>query len=92
MDTVLDKDLSQFSRSCKDKHLATLKFRLIGSDTVDFYSTYVPEACRGTGAGVHIVNDALAWAHQQHLKVIPSCWFVEKVIQKEKAKQESNAQ
>ena len=47
-----------------------------GDGTLDFYQTYVPSALRGQGLATRIVKEAMQYAAEQHLRVIPSCWFV----------------
>lgn len=80
MTIEFDEAKEQFLVPCKEGHQATLRFRKVDSNTVDFYSTFVPEQCRGTGAGLKLVKHGLAWAKSQELDVVASCWFVEKVM------------
>jgi predicted GNAT family acetyltransferase len=49
---------------------------------VDFRSTYVHPALRGRGVGEKLVREALDWARDEGLRVIPSCWFVDSVVRR----------
>ena len=57
---------------------STLKYRFIDDNTVDFYSTYVPESQRGTGTAAQLTKNALAWANSHHYHIVASCWFVDR--------------
>ena len=60
---------------------AFLSYTLGSPGKVDFESTYVPPALRGKGLGELIVRQALDWARAEKLQVVPSCWFVGRVVQ-----------
>ena len=49
---------------------------------VFFDHTYVPDQFRGAGVGATLVRAALEEARQQGWKIVPSCWFVAKFIQR----------
>ena len=51
-------------------------------DVVDFRSTYVDPSLRGHGVGEKLVRQALDWAREEGLKVIPTCWFVDTVVRR----------
>ena len=60
--------------------VAYLDYRFVDQRTVDYASTWTPHALRGRGIATRLVHHALAWARTQELTVIPSCWFVRKVL------------
>jgi uncharacterized protein len=60
--------------------VAYLAYRFVDETTVDYASTWTPHALRGRGLATRLAEHALAWAHEQGLAVIPSCWFVRKVM------------
>ena len=62
---------------------ATLLYAQLNETTVDFQSTFVPDALRNQYFGTRLVRYALGWARDHNLKVVPSCWFVKMVIEKE---------
>ena len=39
-------------------------------------------ALRGHGVGEKLVRQALEWAREEGLRVIPSCWFVDTVVRR----------
>ena len=51
--------------------------------TVDFLSTFTPPGLRGRGIARHVVNAALAWARSGNKDVIPSCWYVRRILENE---------
>ena len=59
---------------------ATLKYSRAGEDTLDFTSTFVPEAARGARLGEKLVLHALDWAQDNGFHVIPTCPFVRHVV------------
>ena len=62
---------------------ATLAYQRVGPATVDFQSTFVPHVLRNQYLGTRLVRLALGWARDNRLRVVPSCWFVRMVIEKE---------
>lgn len=59
---------------------ATLKYKRADEDTLDFTSTFVPEAARGGGLGERLVLHAVDWADENGFHVIPTCPFVQHVL------------
>ena len=59
-----------------------LVYLRLEQDVVDFRSTYVDPSLRGHGVGEKLVRQALEWAREEGLKVIPSCWFVDTVVRR----------
>jgi len=53
-------------------------------ETIDLYSTYTPPKLRGQGLAEKVVLAAFEYAKEKNLKVIPSCWYVRKFIEKHK--------
>jgi predicted GNAT family acetyltransferase len=64
----------------QDGEVAYLAYRRLDAATVDYASTWTPPPLRGRGVASRLVEHALAWAREQDLTVIPSCWFVRKVM------------
>jgi predicted GNAT family acetyltransferase len=65
-----------------DGEVAYLAYRFVDERTVDFASTWTPHALRGRGIATRLVEHALAWARARELSVIPTCWFVRKVLER----------
>jgi predicted GNAT family acetyltransferase len=61
---------------------ATLTYRHAGSKTLDFRSTFVPEAQRGHRVGEVLVQSGLDSARAQGYSVIPSCPFGRTVVRR----------
>ena len=49
---------------------------------IDFYSTYTPPQLRGQGLAGKVVLAAFEYAIEKNLKVIPSCWYVRKFLER----------
>lgn len=60
--------------------VAYLAYRFVDERTVDYASTWTPPPLRGRGVATRLARHALAWAAEHGLSVIPSCWFVRKVM------------
>lgn len=54
------------------------------NNVIDLYSTYTPPQLRGKGLAAEVVKAALEYAKEKKLKVIPSCWYVRKFLEKHK--------
>jgi predicted GNAT family acetyltransferase len=51
-------------------------------DVIDLYSTYTPHKLRGQGLAEKVVLAAFEYAKETNLKVIPTCWYVRKTLEK----------
>jgi predicted GNAT family acetyltransferase len=51
-------------------------------ETLDLYSTFTPTSLRGQGLAVKVVIAALEYAKENKLKVVASCWYVRKFLEK----------
>ncbi len=65
----------------EEGHIAYAEYRRDG-DVWDFNHTVVPEALGGRGIGTKLVEGALADVKAQGGKVIPSCSFVARYLEK----------
>ena len=59
---------------------ATLRYRRVDADRLDFMSTFVPEEARNAGLGERLVLHAVDWAEENGFRVIPTCPFVRHVL------------
>lgn len=51
-------------------------------DTIDLYSTYTTPALRGKGLAEKVVLFAFKYAKEKKIKVIATCWYVKKILEK----------
>lgn len=51
-------------------------------ETLELYSTYTPPKLRKQGLAEEVVIEAFKYARGKKLKVIPSCWYVRKFLEK----------
>lgn len=64
-----------------DEGEATLDYEPAGDGKLDYRSTFVPEARRGEGIGGELVMQALEYAREEGVRVIPTCPFVSWVVE-----------
>lgn len=64
-----------------DGHTAYIEFERFDGG-IAYTHTIVPEAVGGRGIGSALVEHALTYARQRHLKVRPDCSFVKAYIDK----------
>ncbi|NNL57730.1 MAG: N-acetyltransferase, partial [Pseudomonadales bacterium] len=60
----------------------------LGSGRIDFYRTFVQPADRGRHLAHALVDTGLAWARQQQFEISASCWYVQKVLQRQRKHRE----
>ncbi len=65
-----------------DGYKAILEYRAVGTDTIDIHHTFVPNELRGKGVAAVLAKQALAYAKEQQLKVIPSCSYIAVYLQR----------
>ena len=65
----------------RDGHMATLLYTLAGH-VLGLVETEVPPALKGTGTGSALVQSALDYAREHHLKVDVTCPFVAGYLKK----------
>jgi uncharacterized protein len=51
-------------------------------ETLDLYSTYTPPKLRGQGLAEKVVLSAFRYAKEKNLKVLASCWYVRRFLEK----------
>lgn len=61
---------------------AFLSYHAINETTLNYAHTIVPNELGGRGVGSALVKFALDYANDHHYKIVPSCWFVDKFINK----------
>lgn len=59
-----------------DGYEAHMKYNDLGNNSLEYYSTYVPNELRGKGLAGKIVKVAADYAKEYGIKVVPTCSFV----------------
>lgn len=72
-------------RDEQGEKLAYLTYEVISDDTVEATHTVVSEKLRGQGIGKKLVTYFLEEMKQKGFKVVPTCWYVEKIIDENEA-------
>ncbi len=57
-----------------------MNYRKKSNHTLDYYETFVPEKHRGQKIASQLTMEALSYAKENKLKVIPSCSFVDSFV------------
>jgi len=76
-----DPDRERFFVTLPDGD-AELYYRTFGADVLDLRHTEVPPSARGKGVGDELVRAALAYARHHELRVVVTCPFVRRWLQK----------
>ena len=63
-----------------DGQEVVLRYQLKGDSQIDMQSTFTPPDLRGRGLARQVVEHALDFAESKGLEVIPTCWYVEKIL------------
>jgi hypothetical protein len=79
--TVIHTSKSSRFETTTDGHTAILDYILDG-ETITFTHTGVPSALEGRGIGSALVQEGLAYARKNNLKVVALCWFVDKYMKR----------
>ncbi len=61
---------------------AELGYRRLDERTVDLLHTQVPDEAAGQGIGGKLAKAAFTWARQSGVKVVPTCPFVRKWLER----------
>lgn len=77
---INNQNESQFELH-KDGQIAFLEY-ILQDDKIYFTHTEAPEALRGTGAAASLVKQALGYAREHGLTVVPQCSYVAAIINK----------
>jgi len=72
---IHDQDRQMFYIDLPDDQQAYLKYQLQADNQVDFISTHVPETHRKQGIAAYLIETGFAWADQQALNIVASCWY-----------------
>lgn len=62
-------------------HVAVLNYRRF-DETVLFTHTGVPSAIEGRGLGNRLVRAGLEYARENKFKILSTCWFVDRYLQR----------
>ena len=65
-----------------DRGEAVVDYELIGDDTLDLRRTFVSEELRGEGLAAKVVQHALDWARSHDKKVVATCPYVARFIER----------
>ena len=82
------KDLRYLIRVGETRHEdneVVLRYHMRDANTIDFTSTFTPPSLRGQGLARKVVEHALDAAEANDLTIIPTCWYVEKIVKERHA-------
>lgn len=61
---------------------AFLAYAPAGNGVLEFYSTYVPPPARGHQIASDLVRTAMDFAREGRFHIIPSCWYVQRWVER----------
>ena len=64
----------------KNDDVSELKYKVLDDNTLDYYTTYVPENLRHQGIAAQITEEALQYARDNDYQVVASCPYVKSYI------------
>jgi predicted GNAT family acetyltransferase len=70
-----NKENSEFQTTINSEK-SFLNYRKKSADTLEYYETFVPEIHRGKKVASQLATEALNYAQENNLKVIPTCPFI----------------
>lgn len=79
-EVINDKQGSRFVMNIGEHEIYVLYSE--DKESLDLYSTYTPPQLRGQRLAEKVVHAAFNYAKEKNLKVIPSCWYVRKFLDK----------
>ncbi len=59
---------------------AVLEYHWNADGAMDMHRTYVPDADRRRGLAGELVRHALEFARDRRVRVVPSCWYVRRYL------------
>ena len=62
------------------RQIGVMSYTLSETDQMSINHTVVNPALEGRGIGHSLVREAVAYAREHHLKIIPVCWFVKLLL------------
>lgn len=62
--------------------ISRLSYEKINDNTLNYYSTYVPDELRGKGIAAILTRFALDYAKENNFKIKPSCSYVRIFIER----------
>lgn len=74
-----DKNQHKFFTIVDGKE-SLMEYSVVDDKTLDYYHTFVPPELRGKQIAEKIVKAALNYARENHYNVIPTCPFVQRII------------
>lgn len=79
--TFMREENTYIYKNEQGETLAYLTYEDVAQNTVEATHTVVSERLRGQGIGKKLVTYFLDEMKQQDKKVVPTCWYVKKVIE-----------
>jgi uncharacterized protein len=65
-----------------NRQIGVMTYIRSGMNKISIDHTEVNPAFEGRGIGHKLVDEAVRYARQNHLKILPLCWFVELILKR----------
>lgn len=66
----------------KNEELAVVEFLYIDSNTIEITHTFVSDKLRGQGVAAKLIEEVIALAKKENLKIIPICSYAKGYFEK----------
>jgi uncharacterized protein len=77
MDDIIHQADQQQFICVVDGKTSRLSYRMLAPDTVDAYSTQVPNELRGRGIANKLARHFYVWSQAQGLAIVASCSYID---------------
>ena len=78
-----NKNGGTFFRKLNEQKIAELNYRNTSVNEIIIDHTHVSPVLKGQGVGKLLVEEAVNWAREKKIKIIPQCSFAKAVIDKD---------
>jgi len=79
---VIENSSGHFTAVENDREIGLMTYTRSGENKISINHTEVNPAYEGKGIGHSLVIEAVRYARENHLKILPLCWFVRLILNK----------
>ena len=79
---TIENSVGHFTAIENEREVGHMTYTRSGADKIAINHTEVNPAFEGKGIGHTLVKAAVRYARENHLKILPLCWFVKLVLNK----------
>lgn len=76
----MERSDGHFTAFENEREVGVMTYTRAGDNRISINHTEVNPAFEGKGIGHSLVKEAVRYARENHLKILPLCWFVRLVL------------